>query len=139
MRLTSLLTFLLISLFAYPQIPNIYNSRYCEEYIYNDTIGDYELSEKFCDSVEIEIDTIFNSILIIRKIDSIFSLKRNFNINFFDYDNEEELYSFFVDEIDIPEEYSREHIIYFSVPDSLVTIVLENEYSICYFLDDFNP
>lgn len=136
MKLKLLLLFLLFTTYTYPQYTSqLYNSKYCEEYIYNDSIKEYVLSESFCDSIEIEIDTIYNNILFLQQLDSIFYLKREFTINDFDYDNEEELYSFFVQETEIPEEYSRNHIIYFSIPDSIITIVLEYQYSICYFLD----
>lgn len=131
MKLKLLLLFLLLSICVYPQS---YKSTYCEEYVYNSSNEDYTLSNQCFDSVEIKIDTLYNTILIMQKIDSVFYLKREFRINNFDYNYEEDLYYFFVEETEITEEYSRKYIIYFSVPDSIITIVLEYEYSICYFL-----
>jgi len=136
MKLQLTFIFIVLSLFAYPQYyTSTYQSNYYEEYIYDTLQNDFVLSESFCDNVEVQIDTVYNTFLFIQQVDSNIYLKREFTINNFDFNEEEKLYYFFVEEAKLPKEFSRPHIIYFSTLDSLITIVLENRYSICYFLN----
>jgi len=139
----AILTLLLIifSLYSYSQycIPKIYQSNYSEEYIYDTIQNDYVILETLCDSIKIEIDTISNTFMFIQQVDSNICLIREFSINNFEFQREEQMYYFFVEEMQLPKQFSRKHIIYFSLSDSLITIVLENQYSICYFLVSETP
>ena len=119
------LLFILISTYLQSQE---YISNFSEIYEYDSLTNNYILKDSSYDAVEILI--IDNEIIISQKIPSKpLCLNCIFSINNKDFNEEEQTYYYFVEEL------NRNYRIEYNLSESTIGLILENQYAICYYVD----